>query len=179
MSASLDIAAGRLGDWPRLVRRQAARIRRMTSITLLCTDGSNVSIDALRAALPLLAPVDRTILVTVESPVASDTTTGTGFRSDESRPDLAEQIETSGDRRAKQVLDATVTALGLEGAELMAIVGRPGHAICELAESLPSSVVVVGTSGHGGLHRAVVGSTSDHIIRHAPCPVLVQGVSQH
>ena len=61
----------------------------------------------------------------------------------------------------------------------MAIVGRPGYAICELAESLPASVVVVGTSGHGGLRRAVMGSTSDHIIRHAPCPVLVQGVGQH
>jgi nucleotide-binding universal stress UspA family protein len=38
---------------------------------------------------------------------------------------------------------------------------------------------VVGTSGHGGLRRAVMGSTSDHVIRHAPCPVLVQGVGQH
>jgi nucleotide-binding universal stress UspA family protein len=61
----------------------------------------------------------------------------------------------------------------------MAIVGKPGDAICKLAESLPASVVVVGTSGHGGLRRAVMGSTSDHVIRHAPCPVLVQGVGQH
>jgi nucleotide-binding universal stress UspA family protein len=150
----------------------------MASITLLCTDGSNVSIEALRAALPLLAPADRTIVVTVESPVASDTTTGNGFRTTESGLDLADQIETSGDRRAKQILDATVEALGLDDVELMAIVGQPGYAICELAESLPASVVVVGTSGHGGLRRAVMGSTSDHIIRHAPCPVLVQGVGQ-
>jgi nucleotide-binding universal stress UspA family protein len=151
----------------------------MTSIVLLCTDGSDVSIDALRAALPLLAPADRTIIVTVESSVDADTTTGTGFTLHESASDLADQIETSGDRRAKQVLDATVVALGLDDVELMAIVGRPGYAICELAESLSASVVVVGTSGRGGLRRAVMGSTSDHIIRHAPCPVLVQGVGQH
>ena len=151
----------------------------MASIVLLCTDGSDVSIDALRAALPLLAPADRTIVVTVESSVDPDTTTGNGFTSEASAPDLAEQIETSGDRQAKYILDATVTALGLDDVELMAIVGRPGRAICELAESLPASVVVIGTSGRTGLRRAMMGSTSDHVIRHAPCPVLVQGVGQH
>ena len=151
----------------------------MASTVLLCTDGSDVSIDALRAALPLLAPADRTIIVTVESSVDADTTTGTGFTSQDSAPDLADQIETSGDRRAKQILDATVAALDIDDVELMAIVGRPGYAICELAESLSASVVVVGTSGRGGLRRAMMGSTSDHIIRHAPCPVLVHGVGQH
>jgi len=151
----------------------------MASTVLLCTDGSDVSIDALRVSLPLLAPADRTIVVTVESPVDPDTTTGTGFSSRRSALDLADQIETSGDRRAKRILDATVAALGLDDVELLAIVGRPGHAICELAESLSASVVVVGTSGRGGLRRAMMGSTSDHIIRNAPCPVLVQGVGQH
>ena len=151
----------------------------MSSIVLLCTDGSDVSIEALRAALPLLAPADRTILVTVESSVAPDTTTGRGFSSAATDADLAEQIQTSGDRVAKRILDMTVAALDIEDVELMAIVGRPGYAICELAESLPASVVVIGTSGRSGLRRAVVGSTSDHVIRHAPCPVLVQGVGQH
>ncbi len=151
----------------------------MSSIVLLCTDGSDVSIEALRAALPLLAPADRTILVTVESSVSPDTTTGTGFSSAATDVDLADQIQTSGDRVAKRILDLTVAALDVEDVELMAIVGRPGYAICELAEALPASVVVIGTSGRSGLRRAVVGSTSDHIIRHAPCPVLVQGVGQH
>ena len=151
----------------------------MDSIVLLCTDGSAVSIDALRSALPLLAPADRTILVTVESSVSRDTITGTGFTTEESARDLSDQIETSGDRVAKHILDATVDALGLDDVELRAVVGRPGYAICELAEALPASVVVIGTSGRSGLRRAVVGSTSDHIIRHAPCPVLVQGVGHH
>ena len=151
----------------------------MASIVLLCTDGSDVSIDALRAALPLLAPADRTVLVTVESPVAKDTTTGTGFSTAESAPDLSEQIQTSGDRVAKRILDLTIEALGLDDVELRAVVGRPGEAICALAEELPASVVVIGTSGRGGLRRAVMGSTSDHVIRHAPCPVLVQGVGHH
>jgi nucleotide-binding universal stress UspA family protein len=151
----------------------------MNSIVLLCTDGSEVAIDALRSALPVLQPAERTIVVTVESPVSPNLTTGTGFVSGRDGPALADQIETSGDRAAKQILDRTVEALGLDDAELMAVVGEPGEAICELAATLPASVVVIGTSGRGGLRRAVMGSTSDHIVRHAGCPVLVQGVGQH
>lgn len=151
----------------------------MALTVLLCTDGSDVSIGALRSALPLLASADRTVLVTVESSVSPDTTTGTGFTLTESAADHSDQIETSGDRIAKQILDSTVEALGLGDVELRAIVGRPGYAICTLAEALPASVVVIGTSGRSGLRRAVMGSTSDHVIRHAPCPVLVQGVGQH
>jgi nucleotide-binding universal stress UspA family protein len=35
--------------------------------------------------------------------------------------------------------------------------------------------VVLGTHGHRGIRRAIMGSTSDHVVRHAACPVLVQG----
>ncbi len=151
----------------------------MNSIVLLCTDGSDGAIEALRSALPVLAPAERTIVVTVESPVSPNLETGTGFASGGDAIELADQIETSGDRVAKQILDHTVESLDLHDVELMAIVGEPGEAICDLAASLPASVVVIGTSGRGGLRRAVMGSTSDHIVRHARCPVLVQGVGQH
>lgn len=151
----------------------------MESIVLLCTDGSPGSIEALGTAFPLLAPTDRTILVTVESPVDPDKITGTGFSGRRTSPELAAQIETSGDRRAKENLDATADALGLDDPEFMCIVGPPGEAICDLAASLPAAAVVIGNSGRSGLRRAVMGSTSDHIVRHSPCPVLVQAVGHH
>lgn len=144
----------------------------MTSTVLLCTDGSEPAITALRSALPLLARADTTIVLTVESPVDAEATTGTGFSTLDGG-DLADQIETSGDRAAKRHLDDTVEALGLDGVELMAVVGRPGEAICDAATRLAASVIVIGTSGRGGLRRAMIGSTSDHVVRHAPCPVLV------
>jgi nucleotide-binding universal stress UspA family protein len=156
----------------------------MDSIVMLCTDGSDVSIDALRSSLPLLAPADRTVVVTVESPVDPAHSTGRGFSTRSgSGPGSGSgsdaPIETDGDRLAKQILDRTAAALGLVDVELMAIVGSPGAAICEVAAALPASVVVIGTSGKGGLRRAVLGSTSDYVVRHAVCPVMVQGVGQH
>ena len=151
----------------------------MNSIVLLCTDGSDAAIEALRACRPLLASAERTILVTVQSAVDAHTETGSGFTFDASSPDPEEQIVTEGDRLAKDHLDRTASALELgDNVTMMAIVGRPGRSICELATSLPAGVVVMGTSGHGGVRRAFVGSTSDYVIRHATCPVLVQAVGR-
>jgi len=150
----------------------------MESITLLCTDGSAVAVEALRSSLPILAPTARTIVVTVESPADPDLTTGNGLAGWSSQ-DLSDQIETTGDFAAKQALDVTVAALDLGDVEIMAIVGEPGEAICDLAASLPATSIVIGTSGRSGLRRAMIGSTSDHVVRHAPCPVVVQGVGQH
>ena len=151
----------------------------MASLVLLCTDGSDVAIEALRDSLPILAPTDRTIVLAVESPADAELTAGTGFAGRAS-DDLSDQIETTGDRAAKEVLDRTVAALELDDdVEIMAIVGRPGPAICQLATALGATAIVIGSSGRSGLRRAMIGSTSDHVVRHAPCPVVVQGVGQH
>lgn len=142
---------------------------------LLCTDGSEVAISALRSALPVLAPADRIVVLTVESAVDPDHQTGNGFTISPTSPEGEAGIETTGDYAAKAILDHTVEALSLDGAELMARVGAPGQTICDVAEALPADVIVVGTHGRSGFRRAVVGSTSDHVVRHAACPVLVQG----
>ena len=149
----------------------------MNSTVLLCTDGSDAAIEALRACRPLLADADRTILLTVQSDVDPHVEAGAGFTLTVSSPDDDEQIKTQGDRAAKYELDRTAAALGFgDDVELRSVLGRPGRAICELAASLPASVVVMGTSGHGGVRRALVGSTSDYVIRNATCPVMVQAV---
>jgi nucleotide-binding universal stress UspA family protein len=149
----------------------------MESIVLLCTDGSDVAIEALRVALPILAPADRTIVVTVESDTHPELIAGNGFAG-RSTEDLSDQIVTTGDIAAKRILDATVEELRLDDVEITAIVGEPGEAICRLAAALPATAIVIATSGRSGLRRAIMGSTSDHVVRHAPCPVVVQGVGQ-
>lgn len=143
---------------------------------LLCTDGSDLATAALRRALPVVASADRTVLLTVQSVVDPEHETGVGFTISAGTPDDDDQIVTSGDRAAKRIVDDTAAALGLDDVELMAKSGRPGHTICETAVAIDADVIVMGTQGLGGFRRAMVGSTSDHVIRHAPCAVLVQRV---
>ena len=45
--------------------------------------------------------------------------------------------------------------------------------IAALAEELQADLIVMGCRGHHGIRRAIEGSISDGVIRHAPCPVLV------
>ena len=45
--------------------------------------------------------------------------------------------------------------------------------IVGLAKKLGADLIVLGCRGHRGIRRAIGGSVSDAVIRHAPCPVLV------
>jgi nucleotide-binding universal stress UspA family protein len=51
--------------------------------------------------------------------------------------------------------------------------GDPGPSIVEAAGAEHVDLVVVGTRGRSRVERAVLGSVSDHVVRNAPCPVLV------
>ena len=141
---------------------------------LLCTDGSDLALTAIRQGLDLLAAPDRIVVLTVASPVDPTLVTGTGFAGGvmtfEEKNDLVEAQREA----ARATLDDTVSALGLVDAETRLEFGDAGHIICQVAEDLPASVVVLGTHGRSGIRRAVMGSTSDHVVRHAVCPVLVQ-----
>ena len=45
--------------------------------------------------------------------------------------------------------------------------------IVALAEELGVDLIVMGSRGLGGVRRALMGSVSDSVVRHAHCPVLV------
>jgi len=51
--------------------------------------------------------------------------------------------------------------------------GKVDLEIVGLAKELGVDLIVMGCRGHRGIRRAIEGSVSDGVIRHAPCPVLV------
>ena len=153
----------------------------MTSLAMLCTDGSEIANEALAAGLSVLAPADRTLVVTVVEPVDATLMFGAsglaGGTIDEQ--EYVEMID-AGREAAEAILRGTVTALGLDGlttVETALVEGHPGRALCDLAAERGATVLVAGTRGHGGLRRAVLGSVSDYLVRNAPCPVVVAGGS--
>lgn len=51
--------------------------------------------------------------------------------------------------------------------------GRPASVIVETAVQNQVDLIVLSTHGHTGLDRLLLGSTAEHVVRHAVCPVLV------
>ena len=45
--------------------------------------------------------------------------------------------------------------------------------IVKVAEDIGAGLIVMGSRGLGGVRRALMGSVSDSVVRHAHCPVLV------
>ena len=50
--------------------------------------------------------------------------------------------------------------------------GKPNREVVALAEGVGVGLIVVGSRGHGGIRRALMGSVSDSVVRHAHCPFI-------
>ncbi|MBI5354227.1 MAG: universal stress protein [Chloroflexi bacterium] len=53
------------------------------------------------------------------------------------------------------------------------IEGNPAEAIIDVATTRKSDVIVMGSRGLGTLAGLLLGSTSQKVVAHAPCPVLI------
>jgi nucleotide-binding universal stress UspA family protein len=67
----------------------------------------------------------------------------------------------------------------VDGTPAVRISGSPAHAIVEYAKSVHADMIVMGTHGRDGVSRLLMGSVAEHVVRHAPCPVLVVRRSEH
>jgi nucleotide-binding universal stress UspA family protein len=86
--------------------------------------------------------------------------------------ELPEGAERAGLERLWE-LDRTIRITGgtVAGAHLR--VGEVAQEVVDLAEELEVDLIVVGTRGRSVIGRALMGSVSDSIVRHARCPVVV------
>jgi nucleotide-binding universal stress UspA family protein len=79
-------------------------------------------------------------------------------------------------RRARSWVDEQAKRMVTEGVEVSGThvaVGRPDHEIVASGEELDASLVVMGSRGLSRLDKALMGSVSDSVVRHARCRVLV------
>jgi len=51
--------------------------------------------------------------------------------------------------------------------------GRSFHEIADAARTRKVDLIIISTHGYTGLKHALLGSTTERVVRHAPCPVLV------
>ena len=51
--------------------------------------------------------------------------------------------------------------------------GSPFNEIADAARTLKADLIIISTHGYTGLKHALLGSTTERVVRHAPCPVLV------
>ena len=78
---------------------------------------------------------------------------------------------------AQEVLDEQVRKVREAGGSVkeahLRLGERRDQAIIHLAEEIGAGLIVMGSRGLGGVRRALIGSVSDSVVRHAHCPVLI------
>jgi nucleotide-binding universal stress UspA family protein len=79
-------------------------------------------------------------------------------------------------QQAQQFLDQQVDRVKEEGvsvAEAHLLRGRPDREVVHLSEEIEAGLIIMGSRGLGGVRRALMGSVSDSVVKHAHCPVMI------
>lgn len=133
---------------------------------LLAVDGSENALNAARLAADLAnAMASKTLRIVVAyDPIPSYL----------GEPNMQSAINARLSE-SQGILHRAVEAVGKTSAEIHTelIEGSPAEAIIEVAKTRGSDVIVMGSRGLGRLTGLVLGSTSQKVVSHAPCPVLI------
>lgn len=133
---------------------------------LLATDGSRDAELALSTSVDLADSTKSELHVVTVAP---------GYPSyDVRRPEVVEQLR----EQAEEILEDQVKKIEQKGGKVtekhLRIAGRHrADQIVEVAEEKEVGLIVMGSRGLGGVRRALMGSVSDSVVRHAHCPVLI------
>lgn len=88
---------------------------------------------------------------------------------------LARDLNAEEFKREHQQLLSMSSSLRESGidAQAMLLKGEAPQLILDKASDLKADIVVLGSHGHGLLHKALLGSVSEAVIRHAKCNVMI------
>ena len=138
---------------------------------LLATDGSKEAELAARTAVDIAATTNSVLHMVTIARVEYHS----GYDIPESGA-LLKGIYESIKRKAQEMLREQVKKIEETGGTMPQAhvrTGRPDREIVHLANEIGAGLIVVGSRGHGGVKRSLMGSVSDSVVRHAHCPVLI------
>jgi nucleotide-binding universal stress UspA family protein len=141
---------------------------------LLATDGSEEARLALTTAADMAQSTDSELHVAYVFPTAVQRpfpNPSTARPREVQEHELEEAMQ-----QAQHFLDQQVERVKEEGvsvAETHLVRGRPDREVIHLSEEIGAGLIIIGSRGLGGVRRALMGSVSDSVVRHAHCPVLI------
>ena len=132
---------------------------------LVPTDYSDPSKKALKYARRFVETFgSRVTLIHVVEPVMSPDFTSFPLALDE------DKVLEAARQRLLVLGKSTLGEAALEGVIVRA--GSPFHEISAAARDLKMDLIILATHGYTGVKRALLGSTAERVIRHAPCAVM-------
>ena len=137
---------------------------------LLATDGSEEAELATKSAVELANSTGSELHVIYVEPLPYFMKNGHGAPAYD--PEVYEMIEEEG-RETLRKLTWRVKVAGGIVAKAHLRMGAVAEEIVELAEDLDVDLIIVGSRGLRGIRRAITGSVSESVFRHARCPVMV------
>lgn len=88
--------------------------------------------------------------------------------------DVTDTLSGAGEEYTQDVV-AELEASGFRATPLI-LQGHPGEELCRVCEERDADVAVMGRRGLGAVEELLLGSVSQFVVHHAPCPVtLVPG----
>jgi nucleotide-binding universal stress UspA family protein len=141
---------------------------------LLATDGSEEARLALTTAADMAQSTDSELHVAYVFPTAVQRPFPNPITA---RPREVQEHELEeAMQQAQHFLDQQVERVKEEGvsvAETHLVRGRPDREVIHLSEEIGAGLIIMGSRGLGGVRRALMGSVSDSVVRHAHCPVMI------
>jgi nucleotide-binding universal stress UspA family protein len=138
---------------------------------LLAIDGSDESKLAAQAATELSRETGSEVHVVYVLPTPAQLI-GHHLYSDEIRESLIGGAERDAETFLKEQAEK-VSSDGGKVADTHFRSGDPDKEILRAAEALGVGLIVMGSRGLGAVSRALLGSVSESVVRHAHCPVFV------
>jgi nucleotide-binding universal stress UspA family protein len=151
---------------PHRLRKGGEEMSIFPTKVLLATDGSRDAELARTTAVDMANSTNSELHVVTVAPGRPSY--------DVRNPEVVEHLR----RDAEEILNEQAAKIEQEGGKVaekyLRIAERyRAQQIVKVAEDIGAGLIVMGSRGLGGVRRALMGSVSDSVVRHAHCPVLV------